>query len=126
MIPKRYPASSSRHLGVLGESIAADFLKEKGYFIREKNFRCKIGEIDLIADRNEYLVFVEVKSRYAGKMNISPLISMTKAKCKKLRILGELYLVQKKLLKRQPRFDVIGISFQDKEHYTLEHIKNAF
>ncbi len=126
MIRKKYPASSSKHLGILGERIAADFLREKGYFIREKNFRCKIGEIDLIADQDEYLVFVEVKSRYAGKTNISPLISMTKAKCRKLRILGEVYLAQKKILKRQPRFDVIGILFQNKDHYTLEHIENAF
>jgi putative endonuclease len=121
------PDSTDRkRLGKLGEDKAAEFLRQKGYLIRERNFRCKLGEIDLIADHDEYLVFVEVKSRYASKEMISPLISMTRKKCNRIRLLGQTYLNRYDIKQKQPRFDVIGIVFQNKEQYSLEHIKNAF
>ncbi len=121
------PDSTNRnHLGKLGEDKAAEYLKQKGYRIRERNFRCRMGEIDLIADQNEYLVFVEVKARFQTKQLISPLISMTRKKCDRIRLLGETYLSRHKIKAKQPRFDVIGIVFQNEKQYSLEHIKNAF
>ncbi len=117
---------SSRHLGILGEQTAADFLNKKGYRIRERNYRCKAGEIDIIVDQDEYLVFVEVKSRYAGKYSINPLISLTKAKRNRIRYVGRIYLQHRNIKDRQPRFDVIGITFQNDQSFTVEHIENAF
>lgn len=122
----RQDTADSRQLGAKGEQTAADFLKQKGYYIRERNYRCKQGEIDLIAEVKEYLVFVEVKTRYASQPKINPLISVTKAKCKKLRLLGKIYLEQKRIKDRQPRFDVVGITFQSDKDFQLEHIENAF
>lgn len=112
--------------GARGEKVAADFLKTKGFKIIERNFRCKHGEIDLIATKDEYLVFVEVKSRQASKQQVSPLISVTKAKQEKLKLLGSYFLQVKKIASRQPRFDVVGITFQPDYQFVLEHIENAF
>jgi putative endonuclease len=121
------PDSTNRNrLGRLGEDKAAEYLEQKGYLIRERNFRCRLGEIDLIAEQNEYLVFVEVKSRYKTNQSINPLISMTKKKCGRIRLLGETYLGRYGIKTKQPRFDVIGIVFRNEEQYSLEHIKNAF
>lgn len=49
--------------GILGEKLAKDFLKKKGYRILETNYRCHEGEIDIVARQNEYLVFVEVRTK---------------------------------------------------------------
>ncbi|MBU2514808.1 YraN family protein [bacterium] len=113
-------------LGRLGEEVAAGFLLEKGYRIRERNYRCRIGEIDLIADHKEYLVFVEVKSRYYSTIMVNPLISITQKKRQKLRLLGQTYLIQRNIRSKQPRFDVITIIFKSDKQYALEHIENAF
>lgn len=113
-------------IGQKGERIAAEFLEKKGYQIRERNFRCKLGEIDLIALQDEFLVFVEVKSRYHSESKINPLISMTRKKCSRIRLLGKMYLAKHNIKTRQPRFDVIGIVFQSSQRYSLEHIENAF
>lgn len=112
--------------GAKGEKVAADFLKKNGYRVIDRNFRCKFGEIDLIATKNEYLVFVEVKSRQANKQKIDPLISITKAKQEKLKVLASYFLQVKKIEDRQPRFDVVGITFQPDNQCVLEHIENAF
>lgn len=113
-------------LGIRGEAIALEYLEGRGYTITERNFRCRRGEIDLIAEHEEYIVFVEVKSRRRGKKLISPYISMTKAKCSRIRYLGKYYLETNDIRRKQPRFDVIGIVFEDNGDYSLEHIKNAF
>lgn len=113
-------------LGERGEAIAADYLQEQGYQIKERNFRCKSGEIDMIATIHEYLVFVEVKSRSQTEPAIHPFISLTKYKCNKIRHLAKIYLSLNEIRDWQPRFDVIGIVFHRDDSYTLEHIVNAF
>jgi putative endonuclease len=117
---------AAQQLGRIGEQTAADYLIERGYRIRERNFRCRFGEIDLVAESREYLVFVEVKARLAAKRPISPLISLTRRKRERLRAIGEVYWHQNKLWDRQPRFDVIGITFTGERQFDLEHIENAF
>lgn len=126
MIRFQKTANQSQQLGQLGEETAVGFLKKAGYQILKRNFRCKIGEIDIIAGQNEYIVFVEVKSRVLGKNRINPLISLTKAKQKRIRTIGSVYLVQNNIIHQQPRFDVIGITFKSDTDYSLEHIENAF
>ena len=113
-------------LGRLGEDVATRFLEKKGYQIIERNFRCRLGEIDIIAEIDEYLVFVEVKSRYQSSLMINPLISMTKSKCYRIRLLAKTYLQQHQVRSKQPRFDVISIIFENQKRYDLEHIENAF
>ncbi len=113
-------------VGKIGEVKAAEYLMKNGYRIREKNYRCRSGEIDIVAERSEYIVFVEVKARVATGDHISPLISITKAKRNRIRKLGEIFLNHRKIDGYQPRFDVIGITFTDESRFELEHIENAF
>jgi len=49
--------------GIIGEKLAADFLTKQGYEIIEKNYRCKEGEVDIIAKESDYLVFIEVRAK---------------------------------------------------------------
>jgi len=113
-------------VGKIGEVKAVEYLIKSGYRIREKNYRCRSGEIDIVAERSEYIVFVEVKTRIATGDHISPLISITKAKRNRIRKLGEIFLNHRKIDGYQPRFDVIGITFTDESRFELEHIENAF
>ncbi len=116
----------SQTLGKTGEQKAAKYLMNSGYRIRERNYRCRYGEIDIVAEISEYIVFIEVKSRIETSEKINPLISVTKAKQFRLRNLGEIFLKHRKITDYQPRFDVIGITFSNEDQFELEHIENAF
>jgi putative endonuclease len=121
------PENENRlQLGRRGEEIAVSHLEKNGYKIQACNERIKQGEIDIVAEKDEYLVFVEVKSRKESIPKISPFISMTKAKCSRIRYLGKAYLERNEIRTKQPRFDVIGIIFQNDGKYSLEHVENAF
>lgn len=113
-------------LGQKGESEAALYLEQKGVWILERNFRCKLGEIDIVGLTDHFLVFIEVKTRKRNGTNTSPLISLTQTKRRKLRRLGEFYRIQKRILDKQPRFDAIGITYQNEKQFCIEHIENAF
>ena len=113
-------------IGKIGEEKAAAYLTKKGYRIRERNYRCRSGEIDIVAEQAEYIVFVEVKSRILSAEKVNPLISVTRAKQNRIRKLGEIFLNHRRIDGFQPRFDVIGITFADESRFELEHIENAF
>ena len=70
-------------IGAYGESLAKNFLRDQGYYILEENFSCKIGEIDLIARDENYICFIEVKTRYSQDYG-TPAESITYRKRKKL------------------------------------------
>ncbi|MBU2644259.1 YraN family protein [bacterium] len=122
---RRWPLDKG-DLGKTGEQRAVEYLMKNGYRIRERNYRCRSGEIDIIAEESEYIVFVEVKSRIESINKINPLISITKEKQRRIRKLGEIFLRHRKVTGYQPRFDVIGISFINECQFELEHIENAF
>ena len=111
-------------LGQRGEEIAARFLEANGYRLREKNYRCSFGEIDLIATTDEYLVFIEVKTR-TGKNSPHPSLSVTGKKQAKVRQIGEYYRSLNPLVVLQPRFDVISVMVEG-EQERVEHLVNAF
>ncbi len=111
-------------LGRKGEAIAARFLEGLGYRIEQRNYRCGVGEIDLIASFGEYLVFVEVKTRSSGR-NLHPSLSVTPAKQRKVRQVGEHYCSHHPRVTLQPRFDVISVEV-GKDGEAVEHIVNAF
>ena len=116
--------NTRRELGRKGEDIAARFLEEMGFRIEEKNYRCSLGEIDLIASSEEYLIFVEVKARRAIH-GIHPSAAVTPKKRAKVRQVGEHYLASHPRITQQPRFDVISVMLKCHEQ-TVEHIPNAF
>jgi len=111
-------------IGKEGEKIAADYLKKNGYRIDELNYRCPIGEIDIIAhDRND-VVFVEVKSRKSAALGY-PEEAVGNRKQRKMSQLALWYLQEKKLDKTCARFDVVAILALPSGH-DIRLIKNAF
>jgi putative endonuclease len=118
----------SRHLrtGKSGEKLAMWYLRLSGYRIVERNYRCRPGEIDIIAQKGNLLVFVEVRTRISGTLQ-HPLETVDPVKVSRTVQAARTYL----LLFRAPlpccRFDVIGITAADRFPFRrLWHLKNAF
>jgi putative endonuclease len=97
-------------LGRKGEQMAADALRERGYHIVEHNFRCRYGEIDLIAEEREDLVFVEVKTRRGSAFGL-PEEAVTLTKRRKLAQVASYYLDLHAESDRSWRIDVVAIDF---------------
>ena len=97
-----------RKTGTAYEIIAADYLKEQGIQIIEKNYRTRLGEIDLIGLENETLIFIEVKYRKNASYG-NPWEAISIEKKKKIRMVAKQYLVYKKQWNQQIRFDVVSI-----------------
>ena len=117
---------NNRELGKLGEDIAANHISKNGYIILERNFRTKIGEIDIIARQDNYLVFIEVKTRKSINFGY-PREAVDKAKQLKIINIGNLYLAQKKQFNNHIRFDVIEIMlYSNNEIKSIIVLKNAF
>jgi putative endonuclease len=116
--------TARRQLGDAGEDLAAQALKKQGYKILERNYTNPLGEIDLIARHQGYLVFVEVKTRRSVRFG-PPQESVTPAKQAKLRRLAEYYLKQKRLREDRVRFDVVAITLTT-DSPSIEIIKHAF
>ena len=115
---------SRKLAGRLGESAAADYLKKKKYRIVGMNYSCRFGEIDLIAENREYVVFVEVKSRKDARFAEAREF-VNASKQRRIAATAELWLSQNET-KKQPRFDVIEIYGTDGEIRSINHIENAF
>jgi len=111
-------------LGKEGEKIAEQYLKKKGYKVVARNYRCPVGEIDLIALDRRVIVFVEVKTR-TGHGFGTPLEAVEFRKQRKMIQAAQYFLSAKKLQQREARFDVVGISWPRREP-VVEHIENAF
>ena len=118
-----------KELGAKGEDIAVRYLKERGYRIVERNYRVKLGEIDIIAEQGDNLVFIEVKTRSDATFG-SPFESVTKQKQKQLSKVALEYIGKKKCHNQPARFDVVGIQFQEGnksfQDAAIELLKNAF
>jgi putative endonuclease len=111
-------------LGSKGESLAVQFLKTKGYKIISKNYKTSIGEIDIIAQDGETVVFIEVKTRANDSFGY-PFEAVHSRKRQKLRNVALLYL--KKQGKEIPvRFDVLSIIYTENSIMEIEHIQDAF
>ncbi len=117
----------SRLLGRWGEDLAADYLREKGYQIRACNWKCRYGELDIVAEDRRFLCFVEVKLRKTDAFG-QPGEFVDARKQQRLRTAARLYLAQNPT-GLQPRMDVIEIHAPQgvqTPRPTLKHLKNAF
>ena len=111
--------------GQKSEDFAEEFIKNKGFIIIKKNFRLgKYGEIDIIANDKDTLVFLEVKARTNDKYG-EPEEAVTFSKQRNIRRIAESYLYINKIENVPCRFDVISIKYNhgNKE---IKHIENAF
>lgn len=114
-----------RHiLGNNGEKIASEYLEKNHYEIIKRNFRCKQGEIDIIAydNKNREYVFVEVKTRTNFEYG-KPVDSVNKMKQKHIVSATKYYMYLHNLENKYIRFDIIEI--YKKDQYIINHIKNA-
>ncbi|OGN99243.1 MAG: hypothetical protein A2Y58_03085 [Chloroflexi bacterium RBG_13_51_52] len=114
-----------RETGALGERIACEFLGKNGYEILEKNYRCPDGEIDIVAQQKDTLVFIEVrtkKSRFFGR----PEESITTVKQERLTKLAEQYGQAHENLPEAWRIDVVAIQIENNGKIErIEIIENA-
>ena len=120
---KRQQGMHNREWGKQAEQIAAEYLIKEGYLIREQN--CRVGntiEIDIIAEKEGTIAFVEVKARKGNV--IAGEDAVDKAKCEKIVRGGDIYLRQQKFLYRY-RLDVIVVDGSP-EQYQIRHYPDAF
>lgn len=122
---KGVTALTRTEVGATGETLAVDYLKGLGYQILHRNFRCRQGEIDIIARRDDCLVFVEVRTKRGSEFG-TPEESITSSKKEKLIALAEAYL---QTLAGPPlswRIDVVAVELApDGGLSRLDHIENA-
>jgi putative endonuclease len=116
--------NQKQKFGEQGETIAARHLKKKGYKILERNYRTKLGEIDIIASDKDTIVFVEVKSRRSWQFG-NPKEAVTFEKQRKISKVALYYLKSNNRSNSRARFDVVAVTVtRDKPQ--IEIIKNAF
>lgn len=112
-----------RHiLGRCGEDIACKYLQNKGYIIYLRNFKCRQGEIDIIARDKKELVFIEVKTR-SNKEYGKPVDAVNKAKQKHIYEASKYFVYSNHLENNYIRYDVIEILKREK--YYINHIRNV-
>ncbi len=123
-----YNSENSRILGALGEEKIAKFLKSKGCIILKRNYRDRYGEVDIIAESKQNIIFVEVKTRNKNAL-VSGLDAIDE---KKMRLIKNEALMFTKRLNTdlEPRIDVAELTYSEtpegKYKWELKYIKSAF
>ena len=123
-----YNGKENGRLADLGEDLVAKYLKQNGYIIVKRNWRDRFGEIDVIAEDNEHILFIEVKTRMDDPL-VSGFESVNRKKAERIRKTADLFL---KRLHREltPRFDVAEVTVYLREDstigYKLNYIPSAF
>lgn len=113
-----------RAIGVHGENVAADFLAAQGMSVLERNWRCRWGEIDIVAREGDALVFCEVKTR-RGTAYGTPLEAVTPQKAARLRRLVGAYLVEHPAVSGLVRIDVVGVLVPRRGAAQVTHVMSA-
>lgn len=109
----------------MGEKLARDFLKKRGYRILESNYRCPEGEIDIVTRHKDSLVFVEVRTKRSLEFG-SPEESITPMKMEKLRAVAARYQQTHENLPALWRIDVVAVEMDQKDKLLrIELIENA-
>jgi putative endonuclease len=118
---------SNRDIGIMGEDLAVKYLKRNNYKILERNFRCRMGEIDIVAKDKDYICFVEVKTRFCTAYG-SPAEAVTRAKQHKISSVAQYYILKRNYFDLNCRFDVVEILINNKQngYASIGLIKDAF
>jgi putative endonuclease len=121
-----------RKLGALGERLAREHLEARGFEILEANFRTRLGELDVVARNERFLVFCEVKTRIrrGERRALGPFASIGSRKRRRVRMMAREWLAARKITGPRPpeiRFDAIGVELAPSGRLVgLEHLENAF
>ena len=116
--------SHNQSFGAWGEDLVAEWYVKRGYDIVERNWRCRQGEIDIIASRDSELVICEVKTRASANFG-SPALAVDANKQQRLRRLAAHWLSENPTTRASVRFDVAAV-VGPKEDVSLEVIESAF
>jgi putative endonuclease len=118
---------SRKQLGTLGEQLAAELVTQKNMSILARNWRCRTGEIDIIADDDGVIVFIEVRTRRMTGRFGTPQESVDYRKQRQVRHTAQVYLHQHQLHDRTARFDLVAVEM-DKQGILQElvHLQEAF
>jgi len=111
-------------LGKQGELEAAKFLESKGYKIISRNFKCSLGEIDIIAQDKDTYCFIEVKARSSRDFGL-PQEAVSRIKQRQISKAALVFLKENKLLDKKARFDVVSVIFKENSP-EFDLITNAF
>jgi len=117
-----------QHLGRVGERLAREHLERLGYRVVASNYRTRFGELDLIVCDEEWLAFVEVKTRRAGALE-SSLQAVHSTKQRRVRAMAAAWLVEaaERPRSRELRFDVVAVTVdRDGRLVSLDHLEAAF
>ena len=112
------------YLGKFGEESAIDLLKTNGYRILARNYKTKLGEIDIIARDKDTVCFIEVKTRHSDRFGL-PQEAISRSKQRHIAKVALMFLKENNLLDKRARFDVISIMHSE-DTSKLDLIKNAF
>ncbi|WP_435163232.1 YraN family protein [Paenibacillus glycanilyticus] len=116
-----------RQTGLAGETAACQYLENGGYTVIERNWRCRSGEIDIIATIDDTLVFVEVRTRRAGGRFGTAAESVDRRKQQQVALVAQVYLRMRHLTYPPMRFDVIAVTMnRDDSIGEIKHVKAAF
>lgn len=121
--PRKGPFRLS--LGERGEMVAWNYLRHHGYKILEKNYRCKAGEIDVVATKNGRWAFIEIKTRSQDAFG-RPEEAVGETKQQKLVHLAQWYLKEKNQFHVPVTFDVLAITWRGELEPEIRLIENAF
>lgn len=112
-------------IGQFGENIAYNFLIKKGYNILENNYTVSFGEIDIIAEKNNCISFIEVKCRKSNQYGL-PEEAITEYKKKRIIRVAEYYIKRKNINNKIISFDVIAIQLNENKLKKISYFPNAF
>lgn len=111
-------------LGKTGEDLAVRHLQALGYRVLARNFRCALGEIDVIAREGDYLVFVEIKTRRGGPMGEAK-AAVDERKQRRISRVALRYLKERGQTEMRSRFDVVAVVVEGDRH-RIELVRDAF
>jgi putative endonuclease len=113
-----------KNLGARGERAALRYLRRRGFRLRARNWRSPHGEVDLVMQDGEVIVFVEVRSRSSAPEE-PPLAMLSAPKQRHMLRTAEDYLFRYKLLERPWRIDCVFVTFDGRRAVSFEHVPNA-
>jgi putative endonuclease len=117
--------NARRAVGAYGERLAARYLTDAGLVILDRNWRCRHGEIDIVARDGDAVVFCEVKTRRGDAFG-EPADAVVAAKVRRLRRLAAQWLSATGARPGEVRFDVVSVLPQRRGAARVEHLRNAF
>ena len=117
-------AQQRQAMGGYGEACAARRLVEQGMVVLDRNWRCELGEVDLVLRDGEVLVFCEVKTRASAAYG-APVEAVTPAKVQRLRRLAARWMAERGVRVREVRIDLVGVRLDRTGEDRVEHVRGV-